>query len=274
MNITPMLAKVYNPDQAHFPYLAQPKLDGVRCIGTYDGLFTRTGKAIEGFTEIEAEVKALIHCNPEILAVDGELYCHSMKFDEISGIVRKKGKDPSKDRLYLSVFDYIPTPTSADTALIRSKVLDRAIDASLPNMLQVMHAEINNQQELDGFLGGIISQGYEGVMLRNPHGKYEQKRSSNLLKLKQFQDSEFEITDTLEGSGKETGLLIWQCKTAGGETFTVRPEGSYEQREALLAEARIEPGKFIGKPLTVRFQELTSKGIPRFPVAVGIRDYE
>ena len=32
--------------------------------------------------------------------------------------------------------------------------------------------------------------------------------------------------------------------------------------------------KYIGKMLTVRFQNLTALGVPRFPVGVVIRDYE
>ena len=32
--------------------------------------------------------------------------------------------------------------------------------------------------------------------------------------------------------------------------------------------------KYYGKLLTVKFQELTSDGIPRFPVGISFRDYE
>ena len=32
--------------------------------------------------------------------------------------------------------------------------------------------------------------------------------------------------------------------------------------------------KYIGKKLTVRFQELTDDKVPRFPVGITFRDYE
>ena len=32
--------------------------------------------------------------------------------------------------------------------------------------------------------------------------------------------------------------------------------------------------EYVGKKLTVRYQELTDDGIPRFPVGIAIRDYE
>ena len=36
-----------------------------------------------------------------------------------------------------------------------------------------------------------------------------------------------------------------------------------------------EKGKsYIGKMLTVKYQELTDDGKPRFPVGINIRDYE
>ena len=34
------------------------------------------------------------------------------------------------------------------------------------------------------------------------------------------------------------------------------------------------PEEYIGKEATIRFFQLTPDGIPRFPFAVGFRDYE
>ena len=50
----------------------------------------------------------------------------------------------------------------------------------------------------------------------------------------------------------------------------MRPSGNYQERKKLYREAK----KYIGKMLTVRFQELTNGHVPRFPVGVTIRDYE
>ena len=73
-----------------------------------------------------------------------------------------------------------------------------------------------------------------------------------------------------EGEGHEKGLVIWTCKTKDGKKFNVRPRGTHEERAALFKEA----GNYVGKKLTVRFQELTGDGIPRFPVGITFRDYE
>ena len=41
-------------------------------------------------------------------------------------------------------------------------------------------------------------------------------------------------------------------------------------RKALFKYGR----DYIGEMLTVRYQELTDDGVPRFPVGIAIRDYE
>ena len=92
-----------------------------------------------------------------------------------------------------------------------------------------------------------------------------------LEKLKKFIDEEFEIIDyTTPDQGKEVGCVIWICRTKEGKQFSVRPSGNYQERKKLYREAK----KYIGKMLTVRYQELTNGHVPRFPVGVTIRDYE
>jgi DNA ligase-1 len=50
----------------------------------------------------------------------------------------------------------------------------------------------------------------------------------------------------------------------------VKPEGTIKERERYYRERE----EYMGKQLTVRFQNLTALGVPRFPVGVTIRDYE
>ena len=123
----------------------------------------------------------------------------------------------------------------------------------------------------------FVSEGYEGAMVRNKDGKYGLgKRSSDLQKVKSFLDGEYEIIGFEEGSGNDAGTVIWQCRTAPtsdypyGNDFMVRPRGTREQRREWYENGT----QYIGRMLTVRYQELTDDGIPRFPVGVAIRDYE
>jgi DNA ligase-1 len=108
-------------------------------------------------------------------------------------------------------------------------------------------------------------------MVRNRKGAYGiNKRSSDLQKVKTFLDGEFRIVGFSEGSGNDAGTVIWECETSGGLRFNVRPRGTREARMEQFQNGR----DYIGQVLTVRYQELTDDGIPRFPVGITIRDYE
>ena len=114
-------------------------------------------------------------------------------------------------------------------------------------------------------------QGFEGIMIRDPQGKYTlAERSNKLLKFKKFQTEEYEIVGANEGTGKDAGTVVWICKGGSTGTFAVRPTGSLAQRKQWFRNR----DQYIGKMLTVKFQNLTEYGFPRFPVGLGIRDYE
>ena len=137
---------------------------------------------------------------------------------------------------------------------------------------QVKSEECLKEENINDFLEKYTKEGYEGLIIRNKKGLYEENtRSVNLQKLKKFVDEEFEIIDyTTPNIGKEVGCVIWICKTKEGKKFNVRPSGNYQERKQLYKNAK----KYIGKMLTVRYQELTNGNVPRFPVGVTIRDYE
>jgi len=90
------------------------------------------------------------------------------------------------------------------------------------------------------------------------------------MKYKSFQDEEVTIIGFETGVGTEQGAIIYQVRDQRGNEFTVRPRGTIEKRRELY-ENREE---LMGLKLTIRFQELTKDGVPRFPVGVAIRNYE
>lgn len=115
-----------------------------------------------------------------------------------------------------------------------------------------------------------VAEGYEGIMLRNAAGVYRGVRSKELQKYKEFQDDEYEVIDFRQGEGQEEGCVLWVCRTPSGTPFSVRPRGTREDRAALYQKG----ADYVGQRLTVRFQELTDDGVPRFPVGIAFRDYE
>ena len=105
-------------------------------------------------------------------------------------------------------------------------------------------------------------------MLRNKSGLYVNNRSHDLQKYKEFEEDEFRIVGFNEAKGRDAGSVIWVCVTKEGIEFDCRPIGSIEHRKSLFENA----ATYIGKMLTVKFQELSEKGVPRFPSGKAIRD--
>jgi DNA ligase-1 len=99
---------------------------------------------------------------------------------------------------------------------------------------------------------------------------YEAGRSMGLQKIKQFDDAEFEVTGVRAGRGRMSECAIFTCSTETGESFACKMEGALDTLKPYLTN----PDTAIGKKLTVRYQGLTNGGVPRFPIGVGVRDYE
>jgi DNA ligase-1 len=107
--------------------------------------------------------------------------------------------------------------------------------------------------------------GYEGIMIRT-NGPYKHGRSKDLLKYKKFKDSEFLVVGHTEGTGAHAGTAIFVCQTVDN-TFHVVMNGPLEKRREMLTHV----SDYYGKYLTVKYQELSVDGIPRFPIGLGFR---
>ena len=141
----------------------------------------------------------------------------------------------------------------------------------MKNLEFVITYECADEKHMKDWHRIFVNQGYEGCILRNEKGKYEfDYRSDNLQKYKEFKDEEFKIIDVNSGKGRYKNCGCFVCVTKSSKEFNVNPEGTIEQKEEYLKNKN----KYIGKMLTVKFQEKSKDGIPRFPVGISVRDYE
>jgi DNA ligase-1 len=274
----PMLAHDYFKKQKYLSddFFIQPKLDGVRCIAYRNKhdvvLYSRTGKIFEAeFLDLRRVLTETMHPGDYF---DGELYSESYTFEEIVGAVRR-GPDSGTEAIILdSDIDYHVYDMIADGPFEkRFEELENRLEFVYEDFLQLVETNKFDPEndDLDTIHDRWVSAGYEGIILRNAKGLYQvDKRSTDLLKFKKFLDEEFEIIGAKEGVGKEVGAVTWVCKTSDGKEFEARPRGSYEERKAMWKNRN----KYIGKLLTVRYQNLTADDIPRFPVGLTVRDYE
>ena len=271
----PMLAEMYldRKDEIVFPVLVSTKIDGHRMIAKRDGLWTRNGKKYFSCPHIERMLKPLFLVHPNWV-IDGEIYSHDENFEKVSSLVRKT--KPTKEDLEESekimqywifdgVIDNKTTNFSIRFERIKSEIR-KVIGEDNKSFKFVENIEVNSHEEIESYHTQFVAEGFEGLMVRLDKG-YENKRSKFLLKYKKFKDMEFEIVDVEEGVGNRSGMagnLVLEMYD--GKTFCANIRGSKEYYKQLLQNKK----SIIGKKATVRYQNLTEDGKPRFPVVIEI----
>jgi DNA ligase-1 len=265
----PMLAHDYNDykDKIKYPVATQPKLDGVRCIIDIDGMRSRNGKELISAPHIHEALKPLFEKYPD-LVFDGELYAHKsdgVDFNKIISCVRKTKPTPNdiiESKQYIQYWIYdLPSHIGVFTERYNS-----LLKLELPECCVIVPTEqADNKNDVSAYYSDYMADGYEGQMIRVLDSEYENKRSKHLLKHKSFMDDEFEIKGVVEGKGKLTGK-IGKLVFDG---FDSAVNGDHEYLEMLFKR-----GDLIGKKATVKYFELTTDGVPRFPKVIAIRDFE
>jgi len=287
MTIKPMLAHKFNPDKAVFPALLQPKLDGVRCVFTKDGAFSRTGKEFKNVDHIIKTLKPLFKRYP-YLKLDGELYNHALKddFEKIISLVRKtkptfEHRKEAEKLVQLHVYDSIRDKLSCATYEERlddliDVIAERTYDGHFIDNDHVRLTKtvyIKNIDEAKEWHEKFLDEGYEGSIYRNPDGLYKGTRSWDLMKFKDFSDAEATIVGYELGKGKRQGTLgKFIMQDDAGIQFGCPPGKGYSYKD--LAAMIDNISDFIGQRATFTYFQRTQAGSYRHPLYKCIRDYE
>ena len=276
----PMLAKKYEDvfSSELLPVYVNVKLDGIRCIVTNKGMFSRNGKLILSATHIRKSLQWFFDKNP-LAILDGELYCGKLNndFNKIVSLIKKtkptqEDLEESANVIEYWIYDF---PSEKSNFKERYEALDEKLFKlnSDSKIIKVDAHLVNCVEKLDTLYGEAITNGFEGQMIRL-NGKYENKRSKNLLKRKEFMDDEFTILDIIEGEGSRTGTAGYMTfKTQAGISFKSNIKGSHKYLKEVLKNKNI----LIGKQATIKFFNYTpDKEIPRFPYVIKIdrKSYE
>jgi len=273
--IEPMLAFTFEKQgkKIKYPCYVQGKLDGIRLLAIVKNgkctLWSRTRKPVYSLPHIVAEIEK--HFKADIV-LDGEAYNHQFKnnFEHIVHLVRQEEPDDEHTDVEYHIYDMV----SDETFKERFAHLKKCFTVGNPKFQYLKLVDTHIVEEEDrvaDWFSEFTKQGYEGAMLRNAEGLYVNKRSADLIKVKEMKDEEFEILGVEEGRGKLAGHVgAFRCKTKDGLEFLAKMSGDTEKLRDYLKN----PSLWEGKLLTVKFQDYTSYGVPRFPVGVAIRDYE
>jgi DNA ligase-1 len=287
--IKPMLA--YKVDKKPVDWsenvFIQPKLDGVRCVIYLDEqenirCFSRTGKEFHNLQHIKDslhdffKMETQFSANTDVI-LDGELYNHDLRddFEKIISLVRKQ-KPTSDDKLQAKkliqfhCYDYIETVMNQPYGYRMNQLVTSDMYSYCVKYVETKHA-------LSKDAANIIHQynlnnGYEGSILRLDK-PYQQKRSYNLQKFKDFSDTEATIVGYETGKGKRTGTLgKFIMQDDEGIRFGCPPGKGYTYKD--LADILNNIGDYIGQRATFTYFERTKANSYRHPLFKTIRNYE
>lgn len=262
----PMLAKEYTVGCVIFPVYAQPKLDGVRCIVTAKGMFSRNGKPNVSAPHVRRALEPIFQKSPDAI-FDGELYADKFANDFNTVVsLAKQGKPTAEDLarseelLQYHIYDF---PGATGTFGERWRSLGKTMNGfKHRSIVGVTTHLVTTQERLDELYGEWIEAGYEGQMVR-VDAPYENKRTKVLLKRKEFKSDEFPVLGIEEGNGNWSGVAkVLVCALPDGRQFRATIKANRETTREMLK-------KPVPVEATVKFFNYTPDGIPRFPVAVA-----
>lgn len=240
----------------------QPKLDGVRCISQNSTLMSRNGKPY----------LTCPHLYQDEVVLDGELYNHDYKdnFNELISLIKRtkpSQEDVSKtaDQVDMWCYDF---PTHKGIFSERYKALTEWLyNQENKSYRLVPTYKVHNLNDIIKRHEQFIMEGFEGSIIRLDLGEYEFKRSKQLLKKKDWMDDEFEIVNVIEGEGNKMGMVgSITCKLPNGTEFNSNMKGSWEYSSEVFTNRKL----YVGKKATIKFQNYTPDGIPRFPYIIKI----
>lgn len=288
----PMLCKQYEDYWEELDFskgvAVEGKLNGIRLILNNLGGFSRKGEQFFCINHIQNILKPILDKYPNIV-LDGELFNPILK-NELNKIaklvsVNRKAKDvtlknleEAEEIIQYHIYDAINYDgITKDTPFIERKDKLKNLLMGIPccfyHPYKIVHSNFEVQQELKK----TKEEGSEGLVIKILNSKYENKRSRNFLKLKNWIDEEFKILGFKEGTGNWRGCCkmvtcqLNQPSTDGRNEFDSNIEGTMEDLRTLWNEK----DKHINKKCTVTFQEYSVYKIPLIPyTSLPFRDYE
>ena len=252
--VTPLLllAQSWSVDIDPTGLWLSEKLDGVRAYFQNGQFYSRQGNPFVAPTWFTANL-------PDV-PLDGELWMARKAFQRTVSIVRRQDASALWRELRFVVFDApsCPGPFEDRMAFLR-ELLNQS---ESPFAVALDQRRCTGVMHLHDELESVESLGGEGLMLRKPGSLYEAGRSSTLLKVKRFHDAEGCVVGHQPGAGRHRGRMGAVLVEFAGLTFAVGSGFTDAQRDCPPP---------IGSLITFRYQELTDRGVPRFPTFVRVR---
>ena len=286
----PLLASAFDPDKARFPYLATPKIDGIRFLIVDGQAVSRSFKPIRN-KWIQKHMQFL----PE--GIDGEITCGDNFQSSTSGVMSYEGTPD----FHIWIFDYVECgPDTIAPYEERMRQLEEMealghFTAIKPHYTVLYPELVEDLEGVQKLEDRFIGEGHEGVMLRDPDGTYKFGRASVkdniILKVKQFLDDEATVVGFVEKmrneneatkdafgyterKGGKAGMVAagtlgsFILRHSSGETFKCGSGLNDELRKEIWDNTEL----YLGKQVKYKYMSHGVKDLPRHPIFLGFRD--
>jgi len=286
----PMLLPREMPDLDTLPYpvYVTPKLDGIRCLIKDGVALSRTLKPIPNKSiQVWAD-----KYKSELEGMDGELIVgdptsHTVYRDTNSFVM-------SHDKVGEFFFYHLDWWNDMDEPYF-VRYQDVMVDTVPSNYRKVLSYNAHSKEKLLELEEHCLEKGYEGIVIRNPHGMYKYGRctikEANAFKLKRFEDDEAVIIGWEEEmyngndaevnelgrtkrSTKQSGMSgkgtlgAFICKTRDGVEFKIGSGFDQQDRENFWQNK----SNLLGYIVKYKHFPIGVKDKPRHPIFLGFRD--
>jgi DNA ligase-1 len=304
----PMLAPndEKNIEEIKYPILASYKLDGIRCLFIKGEMLSRSLKPIQN-KQLKEKFKSLIDYSREHnLILDGEIYSPELTFQEITRYVmtqdftdkksiKKYGKVltiPKSLKFY--GFDIVWNNNFNERFIDRIGGVSTDIDLELWEA--VSQITMNNKEDIEEYFETALKNGYEGLILKDPNGRYKCGRGTIkeglIYKVKPYKTFDAKIIGVIQATkvdpkaekkinelgrsvtSKKLGDRLLINKASAFEVFyndkilKVTLAMTDEEKETIWAKR----STYIGKIIEYKGMLIGSKDVPRHPVMIRFRE--
>lgn len=235
-------------------WLISEKYDGVRAYWDGEQLRTRSGYPInppESFTRGWPRQH-----------LEGELWIGYDTFEPLSALVRSHA---AAEQEWQSVrFMLFDLPQWPGTFEQRHAQLGELLNTtSAHNLERILQHRGTTRSALEQRFERILAKGGEGLMLHRADALYQFRRTSDLRKLKPFQDAEARVIAHLPGKGKYTGKL--------GSLLVELENGTRFRLGSGFSDYERDNPPAVGSLVTFRHNGHTRQGKPRFARFLRLR---
>lgn len=308
-----------NLDEIKYPIMASFKLDGIRAIFKEGQILSRSLKPIVNKQLKEKFEPLRKYSEDHGCILDGEIYSPILPFQGISSCVMTQDFEDKKaikkwgeiqeefdltvtreealESLKFYCFDYVDDGMLLDIYFeARIELVHEKLKSFSDIYYPVSHVEISNKEDITKYFEGALDNGFEGLILRDPKGKYKFGRGTLkegiIYKVKPYRTFDAKITGVVqstvvdpnaEKTTNELGRSVTSKKKDDriliekASAFWVDYEGkplkvvlamTDKEKEAVWANQ----GEFIGRTIEYKGMLIGAKDVPRHPVMVRFRE--